>query len=374
MATPSRKPRRKAPARRPPSRPTSRRRPRHVKAVNIALQGGGSHGAFTWGVLDKLFEDDRIWVEAISGTSAGAMNAVVAAQGLHENGAAGARVRLEAFWRAVSETARSSPIRRSIWAQMTGSWSLDTSLGYRMMNMMQGFASPYEFNPLDYNPLRDLVEEMVDFDKVRACEELELFIAATVVETGRVRVFEHKEVRLETVMASACLPQMFRAVEIEGKHYWDGGYMGNPPLYPFFYNSPANDIVIVQINPIVRPGEPTTAPEIHNRINEITFNSSLLHELRSIDFVTRLLESGKLPEGEYRKMHIHMIQSRKRMRPLDASSKLNSEWAFLRHLFEIGRDAATKWMARHFDDLGSRSSVDVRQMFQGYSLPSEERI
>lgn len=362
-------------ARRTPedARPT-RRGPRHTKSVNLALQGGGSHGAFTWGVLDRFFEDDRIWVEAISGTSAGAMNAVVAAQGLEEDGAAGARLRLSAFWRAMSEAARASPVRRSVWAQLLGSWSLETSVGYRMMSMMQGFASPREFNPFNINPLRDLVEKMVDFDKVRACRDLELFIAATNVETGRVRVFGHEEIRLETMMASACLPHMFKAVKIEGELYWDGGFMGNPPLYPFFYNSPADDIVIVQINPIVRPGEPTTAPEIHNRINEITFNSPLLHELRSIDFVARLLESGQLPDDQYRKMNIHMIHARKAMRQLDASSKINSEWAFLCYLHNIGRDAASKWLKHHFDDLGERSSVDVRAMFQGYALPESRGV
>ncbi len=350
---------------------TSRRAPRHEKSVNIALQGGGSHGAFTWGVLDRLFEDDRIWIEAISGTSAGAMNAVVAAQGMYENGAEGARARLTAFWKAVSEASRSSPIQRTAWDQFTGNWSLESSPGYQFMNAMKGFASPYDLNPMNLNPLRDLVADMVNFEKVRACSDMDIFIAATNVETGRVRVFERDEISLDSVLASACLPQLYKAVEIDGKHYWDGGYMGNPPLFPFFYNSPSNDICIVQINPVVRPGVPKSAADIQNRINEITFNSPLLHELRSIDFVTRLLEDGKLSEADYRKMHIHIIEARKQMRPLDASSKMNAEWAFLRHLFGIGRDAATRWLTRHYDKIGTGSSVDIRQMFQGFSaLPS----
>lgn len=354
--------------RRPPANApelASERAPRHLKSINLALQGGGSHGAYTWGVLDKLFEDDRIWIEAISGTSAGAMNAVVAAQGMYENGGAGARVRLEEFWRAVSESGRTSPIQRSIWAQMTGDWSLETSPGYLFFNALQHAVSPYDLNPLGLNPLRDLVGEMVDFEKVRACSDMEIFLAATTVETGRVHIFERRDITLDAVMASACLPHLFKAVEIGGKHYWDGGYMGNPPLYPFFYDGEARDIVIVQINPVVRQGEPRTAAEIQNRVGEITFNSALLHELRSIDFVTRLLEQGKLDPDEYRKMHIHIIHSRKRMRPLDASSKLNSEWAFLKHLFEIGRDSAARWLGRHFDDLGERSSVNIKEMFQG---------
>lgn len=346
----------------------SHRSDRHVKSVNLALQGGGSHGAFTWGVLDQLFEDDRIWIEAVSGTSAGAMNAVVAAQGMYENGAEGARARLADFWKAVSDAGRSSPVRRSVWAQMTGDWSLDDSISYRWLQALRGFASPYDFNPLDYNPLRDIVEEMVDFAKVRACSDMGLFVSATTVETGRVKVFERDEITLDAVMASACLPFLFKAVEIDGQHYWDGGYIGNPPLFPFFHHSPSDDIVIVQINPVVRPGEPKSASEIENRLNEITFNSSLLHELRAIDFVTRLLDSGNLKEGAYRKKRIHMIEARKRMRPLDASSKLNSELAFLQHLFEIGRSAAGRWLAKNFDDIGERSTLDVQQMFQGVGV------
>ncbi|QIE56398.1 patatin-like phospholipase family protein [Pikeienuella piscinae] len=345
------------------------RKAKHQKSINLALQGGGSHGAFTWGVLDKLFEDDRVWIEAISGTSAGAMNAVVTAQGLYENGPAGARRRLDEFWRAVSKAGQSSPIQRSIWAQMTGDWSLETSPGYRFFNALSGLVSPYDFNPGNINPLRDLVGAMVDFDKVRASGEMAVYIAATTVETGRVRIFEGEEITLDSVMASACLPQLFKAVEIDGKHYWDGGFMGNPPLYPFFYDSPARDIVIVQINPVVREGEPRTAAEITNRMNEITFNSALLHELRSIDFVARLLEDGKLDPAQYRKMNVHIIHSRKRMRPLDASSKMNSEWAFLKHLFEIGRYAATNWLRRYYDDVGERSSIDIREMFQGRPEP-----
>ena len=346
----------------------SRRNERHTKAVNIALQGGGSHGAFTWGVLDKLFEDDRIWIEAISGTSAGAMNAVVAAQGMYENGAIGARERLAEFWRAVSDAGRSSPIRRSVWAQLTGDWSLDDSPTYRWLSAMRGFASPYDLNPLDYNPLRDIVEERVDFRKVRDCADMGLFISATTVETGRIRVFPREEITLDAVMASACLPFLFKAVEIDGQHYWDGGYMGNPPLFPFFHNSPSDDVVIIQINPVVRPGEPRTASEIENRLNEITFNSSLLHELRAIDFVTRLLDKGALDPADYRRMRVHMITGRKKLRPLGASSKLNSEWAFLQHLFEIGRNAATAWLRKNFDDIGERSTLDIQQMFQGFGV------
>ncbi|MEM8624611.1 MAG: patatin-like phospholipase family protein [Pseudomonadota bacterium] len=345
-----------------PARGPGRRREDH-KGVNLALQGGGAHGAFTWGVLDRLFEDDRIWIDAISGTSAGAMNAVVAANGMYDNGAIGARERLHAFWRAVSEAARLSPMRRSTLAHLTGSWSLDGSPSYLWMNMLQRMASPYDLNPFGIDPLRSIVKRMIDFEKVRRCSDIGIFISATNVETGRVRVFKRDEISLETTMASACLPHLFKTVEIEGKLYWDGGYMGNPPLFPFFHGSPSSDIMIVQINPILREGTPKSAAEIQNRINEITFNSALQHELRAIDFVRRLLDAGQLDEKRYRRMHLHIVHARKQLRQLDASSKLNAEWPFLEHLRDVGRETATQWLERHFDDLGQHSSVDIRTMF-----------
>ena len=340
------------------------RQPRHTKAVNLALQGGGSHGAFTWGVLDRIFEEDRIWIEAISGTSAGAMNAVVAAQGMFEGQAEGARRALHDFWSAVSLAGRASPIKRSPVDMILGNWSLDTSPTYLAMDLMHRVASPYELNPLGLNPLRDLVNRHVDFAKVRSCVDMGVYVSATNVETGRVRVFTRDDLDCERVMASACLPFLFQAVEIEAEHYWDGGYMGNPVLFPFIDHSPTDDIVIVQINPVVRKGVPNTAREILNRVNEITFNGSLLRELRAIDFVHRLKDDGHLGE-DYRAMRVHIIEARKKMRPLGASSKLNSEWAFLRHLFEIGREAADRWLATNFDRLGEESTVDIREMFQG---------
>lgn len=341
------------------------------KAINLALQGGGAHGAFTWGVLDRLFEDDRLRIAAISGTSAGAMNAVVAAQGLEEGGPEGARTRLAGFWRAVSEAGRASPVRRTLLAQMTGTWSLKTSPGYLLFDALTRSVSPYALNPFDLNPLRDLLARTIDFDCVRHCSAMGLFIGATNVETGRVRVFERQEITCAVLMASAALPTLFRAVEIDGVPYWDGGLMGNPPLFPFFHGSEADDIVIVQINPVFRPGTPHTAQDIQNRFNEIAFNSALLHELRAIEFVARLLDSGALDPARYRRMHLHMIEGRKRLRPLDATSKSNTEWAFLTHLFESGREAAGRWLDAHFDDLGSGSTLDARAMFGGIdTLPA----
>ena len=339
------------------------RAPRHAKAVNLALQGGGSHGAFTWGVLDKMFEDDRIWIEAISGTSAGAMNAVVASQGMYDSGAPGARIALEQFWRAISAAGQSSPIRRSPLDMMTGNWSMDLSPGYVWFDLMNRLASPYDVNPFGVNPLRELVEELVDFEKVRDCKDMQIYLSATNVQTGRVRVFSRDEITLDVVMASACLPSMFHAVEIDGVPYWDGGYMGNPVLFPFIDESPSDDIVIVQINPLMREKTPRSAQEIQNRVNEITFNSSLMKELRLIDFVCKLLEEGKLEESEYRPIKIHIIEAGEEMLDLGASSKLNTEWQFLTHLRDIGRSTAAKWLEMNFDDLEVRSTVDLRGMF-----------
>jgi len=341
------------------------RLPRHEKAVNLGLQGGGAHGAFTWGVLDRLFEDGRIWIEAISGTSAGAMNAVVAAHGMYDGGGEGAREALEAFWRKVSHAAVASPLRRPPWARLTGRWSLEQSPVYLWLDLASRIASPYDLNPMAINPLRDLVAETVDFDKVRGCGDMPVFVSATNVETGRVRVFTGEELSVDAVMASACLPSMFQAVEIDGEAYWDGGYMGNPVLFPFIDLGRCDDIVIVQINPVVRPGVPRSAREIHDRIGEITFNSSLLLELRQIDFVRRMVEEHRLDPARYREVRVHMIEARKRMRPLGASSKVNAEWAFLRHLRDIGREAAGRWIERHFDDLGVRSTIDVKEMIAG---------
>ena len=344
------------------------RAPRHTKSVNLALQGGGAHGAFTWGVLDYLFEEDRIWVEAISGTSAGAMNAVVASQGMYDAGAAGAREALEDFWHAVSKAGQTSPIQRSPLDRMLGRWSLDMSPAYLWMDLMNRMASPYDINPLGLNPLRDLVDEFVDFQKVRDCQDMLIYLSATNVETGKVRVFHRDEITLDVVMASACLPFLFHAVEIDGVPYWDGGYMGNPVLMPFIEESPSDDIIIVQINPVERKGAPRNARDILNRVNEITFNASLLKELRMIDFVCSLIEEGKLGESDYRRTKVHLIEATEEMSDLGASSKLNAEWDFLIHLRDIGRKAAADWVDSHFDAIGEHSTVNLKDMFAGTIL------
>ncbi|MGF1631348.1 MAG: patatin-like phospholipase family protein [Kiloniellaceae bacterium] len=335
------------------------------RAVNLALQGGGAHGAFTWGVLDRLLADERVEIEAISGTSAGAMNAVAVAEGLLRGGPEEARACLRRFWKGVSAAAKGSPIRRTPIDMFMGNWNLDTSPAYLFLDLLGRVASPYEVNPLNINPLRDLLEELVDFERVRACERMKVFVSATNVETGRVKVFRRHELTADMVMASACLPFVFQAVQIDGAPYWDGGYMGNPALFPFFDGSSSEDVVVVQINPITRSGAPRSAREILNRVNEITFNASLLREFRAIDFVSRLLDEGKLNPDDYKQVLVHRIAAEMEINPLGASSKMNAEWAFLEHLFDIGQRAADAWLAENFKHLGKRSTVDLRAMYQG---------
>ena len=334
------------------------------KSIALALQGGGAHGAFTWGVLDKLLEDGRLRIGAISGTSAGAMNAAVLAQGFTAGRHDGAREALHKFWQAVSHIGAASPIRRSFLDILTGNWSMDGSPAYNWYDLMSRVVSPYQANPLDINPLRSLLENMIDFDKVRQCTDIKLFVSATNVRDGKIKVFEGQELTAEMVMASACLPNIYQAVEIDGEHYWDGGYMGNPPIFPIFYGTSLSEVVIVQVNPVERRELPRTAREIDNRLNEITFNSSLLRELRAIDFVTRLIDDGKLNPQEYTRARMHRIDGGNHLTPLSASSKLNVEWAFLKHLRDIGRDTATAWLDANAGQVGKASTLDLRTLFQ----------
>lgn len=338
--------------------------PAGPKPINLALQGGGSHGAFSWGVLDRLLEDERIAIEGITGASAGAMNAVALAAGLGAGGREGARASLRKFWTGVLDEARNSPFRRSPIEALMGGWNLDSSPTYVMMDLITRIASPYDFNPLNINPLRDLLVELVDFEMVRK-SNVKVFISATNVETGRAQVWNRTEIGVDHVMASACLPWMFQAVEIEGVPYWDGGFTGNPALWPLFEACDTDDVVLVQINPVTRPGSPRTARDIINRINEITFNASLLRDLRAVDFVTRLMEEGRLDGTGYRRVLMHAIADEMTLANLGASSKFNVEPDFIDMLFEKGRAAGEAWLKTNFRHLGAKSTVDVRQLFQG---------
>lgn len=337
-----------------------------LKPINLALQGGGAHGAFTWGVLDRLLEDGRIAIEGISGTSAGAMNAAVLATGLARGGNQGGREALDRYWRAVSKDGRTSPLQRTLLDRLMGNWSLNANPSYIAFDMMSRFLSPYDFNPLNINPLMDLINEHVDFGAVQSCRHVHVFVSATNVHTGKVRVFAKHELTAQAIMASACLPFMFQAVEIDGVPYWDGGYMGNPALFPFYNAVKTDDILLVQINPIIRRETPKTARDINNRMNEITFNASLLAQLRAAEFVTRLLKHGNLKKkgggiDGYRDLRLHRIDGAEKLVALDASTKMNAEWEFLLFLKAIGREAAEAFLEAHFDDIGVRSTLDVRE-------------
>ena len=333
------------------------------KKINFALQGGGSHGAFGWGVIDKFLEDGRIEIEGISGTSAGSMNAVVYAYGILK-GNDGAREALYNFWKAISDAGQRFAPPKMPWDTGGGHHKENPFAG--IIKSMMSSLSPYQLNPMNYNPLREVLESQVDFEALERSQLTKLFICATNVRTGKVRIFHTPEVTAKTVLASACLPQVFQAVEIDGEHYWDGGYMGNPVLYPLFYYTETRDVVILHINPIERPGPPTTSADIANRLNEITFNSSLIKEMRSVYFVQKLLDDGWIKDEHRDKLKyvlIHSVRADNAMSDLSSASKMNSEWKFLTMLRDRGRALAGEWLTHNFDHLGVRSTVDLKKEF-----------
>ena len=325
--------------------------------IDLALQGGGSHGAFTWGVLDRLLEEAWIEIAGISGTSAGAMNAAVLVDGWAAGGAGKAREALENYWRRVSRAAAFSPLQRSPLDRMMGRWSLDTSPAYLFTDLMSRVLSPYDLNPLGLNPLRDILAESIDFERL-AHAPIKLFVTATRVRTGRGRIFRNAEITADVLLASACLPTMFRAVEIDGEPYWDGGYAGNPTITPLVRETDAHDTVVVQINPTERSDEPRTAADILNRLNEISFNSPLAKELRMIALLRQVADPGTGEGARWARMNTHRIKS-DLLATFGASSKLNAEWAFVSKLHEEGRRAAGEFLDRHGDDLGVRSTADL---------------
>ena len=340
-----------------------------TRTIELALQGGGAHGALTWGVLDRLLQEPDLRIEGVSGTSAGAMNAVVLADGLEAGGPEAARVALARFWKAVSDAALASPIQRSLWDRLSGSWSLANSPGYWFMDQLSRMFSPYELNPLNLNPLRDLVAALVDFDRVNRCTAVELFVTATNVRTGRPRIFRRGEITVDAVMASACLPLMFQAVEIDGQAYWDGGYTGNPALFPLVDECGARDLVLVQINPFYRPDLPRTSREIVDRLNEITFNASLVKELRAILLLRDRIEAEGLEDERWRDMRLHRIHGDEDLVALEPSSKLNAEWAYLCHLRDLGRTRTDHWLRRHGADIGVRSTFDLSWLLEDSLKP-----
>jgi NTE family protein len=338
-----------------------------VKTVNLALQGGGSHGAYAWGVLDALAEDRRIAIGAISGASAGAMNAVVYASGLAEGGREGARAKLKQFWLSVSGEGSLAPVERKLLHGWLGAWG-HAWPGTRWLgawaDALTQFVSPYAFNPFNINPARQHLAAVVDFDRLRTGDGVKLFVAVTNVRTGRGEIFRRDVLTVDHVMASACLPQLFQAVQIDGEAYWDGGFAGNPPLWPLFYETRCHDVIIVQINPIERAEIPRTPEAISNRVDEITFNASLIAELRAADFVARLIRSGVLDSDDYRLERLHRIGGAGRLESFDAATKFDVSWPFLKELRDLGREDTKAWLGQNFDAIGVEGTLDIDEALQ----------
>jgi NTE family protein len=331
--------------------------------VDLALQGGGAHGAFTWGVLDRLLEEKRLRIDGISGTSAGAMNAAALVDGYMAGGADGARKALESFWAAVSRSARFSPFQRGPLDVLLGRWSLDHSPMFVAMDMMSRLFSPYDLNPNGDNPLHKVLVETIDFKRLSQ-SPIKLFVTATNVHTGRGRVFRNGEITPDALLASACLPTFFKAVEIDGEHYWDGGYAGNPTITPLVRECKSRDTILVQINPVDRAGYPRSARDILNRLNEVSFNAVLLKELRMIALLRQVAEPGDSEGAQWAGMRIHRVSS-EAMVDLGYSSKLNAEWEFLTMLRDEGRRSAEAFLSAHAANIGRRSSLDLDMLLQG---------
>ena len=331
-----------------------------TRKITLALQGGGAHGAFTWGVLDRLLEDDSLEIQGISGASAGAMNAGVLACGLSK-GLGAAREALANFWKAISETgtAAFNPYQSTPFHDFNKAWNMDWSPASIWLDVMAQFVSPYQLNPLDRNPLRDVLEQHLDIEALRDKNAVKLFVSATNVLTNHLKVFNNADISIDSFLASACLPQLHRAVEIDGDFYWDGGFTGNPVLKPLIRTCEASDILIIQLNPMTRTELPITSRDIVDRLNEVTMNATLMRELGSIATITGLLESGALNSSDYRPIHFHCIADPEVMGPLGVSSKNNTAWNFLTYLKKAGQDCADRWIRQNRRHIGKKSTLDL---------------
>ncbi|MDR3531616.1 MAG: patatin-like phospholipase family protein [Rhodopila sp.] len=342
-----------------PSKNAARR-----KRIKLALQGGGSHGAFTWGVIDRLLEHGGFEVEAIVGASAGAVNAAVLACGLATGGPDGGRERLSDFWHRASAIGRLGPLQPTPFDKLFSLGNMNFSPLWHLHDILSKIFSPYEINPGNVNPLRDLLLDVIDFDRLQASQSgPELFVCATNVLNGRLRVFRGREITADSIMASATLPFLFQAVEIDGQYFWDGGYCGNPPIFPLIYMGGGRDILIVQINPINITKVPRTARAILDHAATLSFNSSLMREMRAIKFVSDLIDRGELDPAKHMRTLIHTIDAEPELAAFDVSSKFNCDLGFLLHLFGLGRAKATDFIDAHYDDIGVRSSTDIVAKF-----------
>lgn len=347
------------------SRTARRNAKKDHKYLDVALQGGGSHGAFTWGVLDYFLEqEEKLTLEGICGTSAGAVNGAVLAYGLMKGGAEHARQMLQDLWYNIATDPMTVPFfKPGPYDRFFGMGNMDHTMSFKFLEILMQFSSPYDWNPYNLNPLKDLLNRMIDFEELRACQHTQLWVCATNVFHGRLRVFDLPHITADAVCASACLPFLFQAVMIDDEPYWDGGYMGNPPLFPLIENTETGEIMIIQVNPVNINEVPKTAHEIHDRINEISFNSSLMLELRRVEFARKLLEQGIDLGGRLREINIHLINPEETIAKLNISSKLNTDWDYLTRMRDIGRGYAQEWMDKNYEAIGTGSTCQVAETY-----------
>jgi NTE family protein len=327
--------------------------------ITLALQGGGAHGAFTWGVLDRLLEEPGLEIAGVSGTSAGAVNAIVLAHGLLADRKT-ARAALARFWRRISEVgmAAFNPYQSTPVQAISRAWNIDYSPASMVLDVVAQFVSPYQLNPLDRNPMRDLLNELVDFDTLNAADWPRVFVSATNLQTSEMRIFANGDLSTEAMLASACLPQLHRAVEVDDAYYWDGGFLGNPALKPLIRQCPGADLLLVQINPLQRRSLPITSRDIMDRLNEVTMNAALVRELDAIAMLNRLIRDGRLETGRYREIRLHRVADPEVMGRLGLRSRNNTAWPFLTYLRDAGRTSANRWLEANRAKLGREATFD----------------
>jgi NTE family protein len=341
----------------PPGGPAPKRR-----KVALALQGGGSHGAFTWGVLDRMLEDQTIEIIGVTGTSAGAMNAVVLADGLLKGGPEQARRGLRAFWGAIGEMPGFASLLWPMSGESHAHLHLEQTPAYMAWDVLSRNLSPYDLNPFNFNPLRAPLTELIDFDRLRAEKDFHVMVCATNVLTSRRRVFRNEDISVDAVLASACLPQVFPAVEIDGEPYWDGGFSGNPAIVALVRRLPKCDMIIVRIDPIIRVTVPRTPREIHDRVTEISFNSTFWLELSALGVILKFVDEGLLDRERFGRIFFHAIEASSELEKIAASTKLDNSPAFLEFLFNLGRQTADAWFPLNGAAIGQRSTIDLQKL------------
>ena len=357
------------------SEPSENKEKKPIKKVSIAMQGGGAHGAFAWGVMDRLLEEDDIYIEGVSGTSAGGMNAASVVDGLIHGGNAGARAKLDNYWREMSELAKKiSPYQNKLDQLFPmnipmgngNHFNMDNSPGALMMNFMCKFLSPYQMNPLNYNPFGDFIKDFFDFAAIRASKERKIYLGATHVKTGKIKIFSNDQFCADALMASACLPYLFQAVKVDGEYYWDGGYIANPAIYPLIYDCEATDIILIKLTRTYCPKLPKTHAEIQERYNEISFNNCLVREMRAIHMITKMIDSGIIKDPNIKRMNMHLIMNEYAFRGLNQSSSLNTSWDFLQSLKEDGRNTADAWLKNNKRKLCEKQTSIDETIFDNF--------